>query len=118
MPNAQQAGREDDLDRIFHALSDRTRRQILARLREGEASVGELAEPFSLTTRAISKHIAVLEAAGLVHRSQDAQRRPSRIAPERLQFLDTWLDDYRACWMARFQKMDARLQRKDETNDR
>lgn len=75
----------------------------------GEASVAELAEPFPMTPRAISKHIAVLEDAGLVARSRDAQRRPSRLRPAPLAEVDRWLSDYRAVWMHRFNALDQDL---------
>jgi DNA-binding transcriptional ArsR family regulator len=101
-----------ELDRVFDALSDRTRRAILARLRDGEASVAELAEPFDITVRAVSRHVAVLEAAGLVARSRDAQRRPSRIEPRFLQSIDQWLGDYRSLWSSRFDQLGKRLENK------
>ena len=99
----------DALSSTFAALADPTRRAILARLRSGEASVAELAEPFSMTPRAISKHIKVLETAGLVTRGRDAQRRPSRIRAEPLADIDAWLDDYRRLWTGRFDRMARRL---------
>lgn len=84
----------DQLTRTFAALADPTRRAILTTLRErGEASVAELATPFELTPRAISKHIGVLESAGLVSRGRDAQRRPSRLRVEPLVEVDAWLED-------------------------
>ena len=97
------------LDLAFAALADATRRAILARLLDGEASVAELAAPFALTPRAISKHAGVLEAAGLVARSRDAQRRPSRLRAEPLAGIDRWLDPYRALWNARFDRLERRL---------
>lgn len=97
------------LDLAFAALADATRRAILARLLDGEASVAELAAPFALTPRAISKHVGVLEAAGLVARSRDAQRRPSRLRAEPLAGIDRWLDPYRALWNARFDRLERRL---------
>ena len=100
----------DRLSAIFGALADPTRRAILERLMSGEASVGELAEPFRMTTRAVSKHIAVLEAAGLVTRARDAQRRPSRIRAEPLAEVDEWLQAYRSLWAGRFQRLGERLQ--------
>jgi DNA-binding transcriptional ArsR family regulator len=106
------------LDRVFAALSDSTRRAILARLRNGEASVAELAEPFDMTTRAVSRHIAVLEAAGLVTRSRDAQRRPSRISTAPLEELDRWLGDYRVLWSGRFDKLNERLKDGMRENDK
>ncbi len=104
---------EAQLDRVFGALSDRTRRAILARLRHGEASVAELAEPFDMTVRAVSRHIAVLESAGLVARGRDAQRRPSRIDPRSLEFIDQWLGGYRSLWSARFDQLSKRLENKE-----
>lgn len=100
----------DRLTRTFSALADPTRRAILAALREqGEASVAELAEPFQLTPRAVSKHVSVLEAAGLVTRGRAAQRRPSRLRAEPLAEVDAWLQDYRAVWEHRFMALDADL---------
>lgn len=95
----------DALSLTFAALADPTRRAILAQLRAGDASVAELAAPFALTPRAVSKHIAVLEAAGLVTRARDAQRRPSRIRVEPLAGIDAWLEGYRALWNRRFDRM-------------
>jgi DNA-binding transcriptional ArsR family regulator len=99
----------DHLSTTFAALADPTRRAILARLLKGEASVAELAEPFDMTTRAVSKHIGVLEAAGLVTRGRDAQRRPSHIRAEPLVDVDAWLQSYRRLWSTRFQRLDERL---------
>lgn len=99
----------DPLTLTFSALADPTRRAILARLRSGEASVAELAEPFDMTPRAVSKHIGVLEAAGLVTRGRDAQRRPSRIRAAPLAQVDAWLEDYRALWNQRFDRLERRL---------
>jgi DNA-binding transcriptional ArsR family regulator len=96
---------DDRLSLTFNALADPTRRAILQRLLKGQASVGELAEPFDLSTRAISKHIAVLEAAGLVTRARDAQRRPSRIRAQPLVEIDEWLKVYRCLWVDRFQRL-------------
>ena len=99
----------DHLSTTFAALADPTRRAILQRLLKGEASVAQLAEPFDMTTRAISKHLGVLEAAGLVTRSRDAQRRPSRIRAEPLAEVDAWLENYRRLWYRRFRRLDERL---------
>lgn len=107
---------EPDLDRAFAALSDPTRRAILSRLLDGEASVAELAAPFALTPRAISKHVAVLEEAGLVVRGRDAQRRPSRIRAEPLAGIDRWLDRYRVLWNSRFDRLDRRLKTEEGQN--
>jgi DNA-binding transcriptional ArsR family regulator len=99
----------DHLSTTFAALADPTRRAILERLLKGEASVAQLAEPFEMTTRAVSKHIGVLESAGLVTRSRDAQRRPSRIRAEPLAEIDAWLEHYRRLWHRRFKRLDERL---------
>ena len=99
----------DQLSTTFAALADPTRRAILERLMKGDASVAELAEPFQMTTRAVSKHIGVLETAGLVTRGRDAQRRPSRIRAEPLAEVDAWLEHYRRLWHRRFRRLDERL---------
>jgi DNA-binding transcriptional ArsR family regulator len=106
VPQPISSARADDrLSLTFNALADPTRRAILQRLLKGQASVGELAEPFDLSTRAISKHIAVLEAAGLVTRARDAQRRPSRIRAQPLVEIEEWLKVYRCLWVDRFQRL-------------
>jgi DNA-binding transcriptional ArsR family regulator len=106
VPQPMSSARADDrLSLTFNALADPTRRAILQRLLKGEASVGELAEPFDMSTRAISKHIAVLEAAGLVTRARDAQRRPSQIRAQPLVEIDAWLKVYRCLWIDRFQRL-------------
>jgi DNA-binding transcriptional ArsR family regulator len=97
------------LDATFAALADPTRRAILARLAKGEASVFELAEPFDMSQPAISKHLKVLERAGLVTRGKDAQRRPRRLEAQPLADATEWLEDYRQFWEKRFQKLDALL---------
>ena len=102
---------ETHLDLAFSALADPTRRAILGRLLEGDASVAELAAPFDLSVRAISKHVAVLEAAGLLTKSSLAQKRLSRIQKEPLREIDQWLDGYRALWESRFDKMEDLLRR-------
>jgi DNA-binding transcriptional ArsR family regulator len=99
----------DQLSATFAALADPTRRAILARLLTHEASVVELAKPFHMTTRAVSKHIGVLEAAGLVTRSRDAQRRPSTIRMEPLADIDAWLQTYRRLWKGRFDRLHKHL---------
>lgn len=101
----------DRLSQTFAALADPTRRAILQQLLSGDAAVGELAEPFQISSRAISKHVAVLEAAGLVTRVRDRQRRPSRIRLEPLAEVDEWLSDYRGRWEARFSRINGNLQR-------
>ncbi|MDB4933525.1 MAG: ArsR family transcriptional regulator [Labilithrix sp.] len=99
----------DHLSATFAALADPTRRAILARLTSGEASVNELAEPFDMSLPAISKHLKVLERAGLISRSRDAQRRPRRLEPERLKEIAQWLGTYREFWEASFDRLDAHL---------
>ena len=99
------------LDDTFAALADPTRRAILARLLDGEASVAELAQPFALTVRAISKHVGVLEQAGLVTRSRSAQKHLSRIELRPLRDIDRWLDGYRKLWEGRFDRMEDLLRR-------
>jgi DNA-binding transcriptional ArsR family regulator len=99
----------DRLDATFAALADPTRRAILARLAVGEASVTELAEPFAMSQPAISKHLRVLERAGLISRGQDAQRRPRRLEAKRLAEAAGWLEGYRQFWEKQFQRLDALL---------
>jgi len=98
------------LDATFAALADPTRRAILARLAAGEASVMELAEPFAMTQPAISKHLKVLERAGLISRSQDAQRRPRRLEAKPLREATQWLERYRRFWEASFERLDTLLE--------
>ena len=97
------------LDATFAALADSTRRAILARLASGEASVTELAEPFSMSQPAISKHLKVLERAGLISRGRDAQRRPRRLDAKPLAEANEWLERYRQFWEANFQRLDTLL---------
>jgi DNA-binding transcriptional ArsR family regulator len=97
------------LDATFAALADPTRRAILARLASGEASVTELAEPFDMSQPAISKHLKVLEQAGLITRGRDAQRRPRRLEARPLAEVTEWLEGYRKYWEASFQRLDAVL---------
>jgi DNA-binding transcriptional ArsR family regulator len=97
---------EDRLSETFAALASSTRRAILARLAEGSATVNELAEPFEMTLPAISKHIKVLERAGLVVRGRHAQYRPCALDPAPLEEVSTWADQYRPVWEARFDRMD------------
>src|SRR5216684_5352039 len=103
------------LDATFAALADPTRRAILARLASGEASVTELAKPFAMSQPAISKHLKVLERAGLISRGQDAQRRPRRLEPEPLAEATDWLERYRQAWEHRFQRLDALLDEMKKT---
>jgi DNA-binding transcriptional ArsR family regulator len=100
----------DRLSATFAALADPTRRAILARLASGEATVNELAEPFAMTQPAISKHLKVLERAGLISRERDAQRRPSRLEAKRLAEASAWLDQYRQFWEASFARLDSVLE--------
>jgi DNA-binding transcriptional ArsR family regulator len=100
----------DRLDATFAALADPTRRAILARLASGEASVNELAEPFAMSQPAISKHLKVLERAGLITRGRDAQRRPCRIEAQPLAEANEWLERYRRIWEGNFQRLDALLE--------
>ncbi|MEU6587439.1 metalloregulator ArsR/SmtB family transcription factor [Nocardia sp. NPDC046763] len=102
---------EDQLDSVFAALSDATRRAILARLAEGEATVGELAEPFAMSLPAVSKHLKVLERAGLITRSRDAQWRPCRLQPAPLAAATDWLERYRGFWGDRLDRLDEHLHR-------
>jgi DNA-binding transcriptional ArsR family regulator len=97
---------EDQLDETFAALANATRRAILARLADGAATVNELAEPFAMTLPAISKHIKVLERAGLVVRGRRAQFRPCALDAAPLEEVSTWAEQYRPIWEARFDRMD------------
>jgi len=97
------------LDATFAALADPTRRAILARLASGAASVSELAEPFDISQPAVSKHLKVLERAGLISHGRDAQRRPRRIEPRPLAEASHWLDRYRRLWESNFRRLDAVL---------
>lgn len=99
----------DDLSAKFAALADPTRRAILARLREGEASVNELAEPFDMSLPAVSKHLKVLEKAGLITRGKEAQWRPARLEPTGLKGVAEWLEHYRRYWDSSFDRLDAYL---------
>jgi DNA-binding transcriptional ArsR family regulator len=101
----------DHLSTTFAALADPTRRAILARLTAGEATVTELAEPFDISGPAISRHLKVLERAGLIARGREAQWRPCRLESERLKEVDDWLADYRRFWEDRLDRMGAYLRR-------
>jgi DNA-binding transcriptional ArsR family regulator len=113
--------RDDDrLSQIFAALANSTRRAILARLAEGEATVNELAEPFNMSLPAISKHIRVLERAGLITQGQKAQYRPCNIDVTPLQEISNWTEQYRHIWGTRFEQMDDyidQLNNKERSND-
>jgi DNA-binding transcriptional ArsR family regulator len=109
------------LTTTFAALADPTRRAIIARLAAGEASVTELAEPFAMSQPAISKHLKVLERAGLITRGRDAQRRPCRLAAGRLKEAAEWLADYRRFWEESYERLDellADLKRRDKRHGR
>ncbi|HEY2068460.1 MAG TPA: metalloregulator ArsR/SmtB family transcription factor [Rhizomicrobium sp.] len=100
----------DALSAKFSALADPTRRAILARLAQGETTVSKLAEPFSISGPAISKHLKVLERAGLIARGREAQWRPCRLEPKALRAVDEWLAEYRRLWEERFDRLDDYLQ--------
>ncbi len=111
----------DPLSAAFSALADPTRRAILARLADGEATVNELAEPFEISLPAVSRHLKVLETAGLISRGRDAQWRPCKLEPQALKGIDDWLEFYRRFWDERFDKMDAyiaRLQKQRKKKER
>jgi DNA-binding transcriptional ArsR family regulator len=96
----------DPLSATFAALADPTRRAILARLAQGETSVSELAAPFAISLPAVSRHLKVLEHAGLIRRGREAQWRPCRIEPDALKEVDAWLERYRGFWEERFDRLD------------
>jgi DNA-binding transcriptional ArsR family regulator len=99
------ASADDSLTAVFSALADPTRRAILQRLSRGEATVTELAEPFAMTLPAISKHLKVLERAGLISRGREAQWRPCRLEPKAVQGVTRWLDEYRQYWEESFDRL-------------
>jgi DNA-binding transcriptional ArsR family regulator len=99
----------DPLSTTLAAVADPTRRAILARLRDGAATVNELAAPFAMSVPAISKHLKVLERAGLLTRGRQAQYRPCTLRPEALREVADWIEDYRALWEARLDRMEAYL---------
>jgi DNA-binding transcriptional ArsR family regulator len=101
----------DQLSTTFAALADPTRRAILARLAQGEATVNELAEPFPITLQAVSKHLKVLERAGLIARGRSAQLRPSRLQGEALREVADWVAEYRRFWEDRFDRLDEHLRK-------
>lgn len=110
----------DRLNATFAALADPTRRAILARLALGEASVKELGEPFEMSAPAISKHLKVLEKAGLITRGREAQWRPCKLEPQALKGVDEWLERYRRLWEARFDRLEEylrELQAKEKSDD-
>ena len=104
----------DSLSQTFGALADPTRRAILARLSRGEATVGQLAEPFAMSLPAISRHLKVLERAGLISRGREAQWRPCRLDPAGLKPVDDWLETYRRFWAQSFDRLDDYLQELQE----
>jgi DNA-binding transcriptional ArsR family regulator len=111
----------DRLSSTFAALADPTRRAILARLALGETSVGELAKPFDMSLPAVSKHLKVLERAGLIARGREAQWRPCRIEPKALKAVDDWLEDYRRMWDERLGRLEDylhQLQSKEKKHGR
>lgn len=101
---------DDRLDRAFMALADPVRRAIVARLSRGPATVRELAEPFDITQQAISRHVGVLEAAGLVTRTREAQRRPAHLQPAALEAMTSWIDTHRRLLEQRYRRLDAVLE--------
>ena len=104
----------DQLSRVFAALADPTRRDIVARLTEDDATVGELAAPYDVTVQAVSKHVKVLEDAGLVTRSRDAQRRPVHLESKVFDLMTKWIERYQRQAEERFQRLDALLARMDD----
>jgi DNA-binding transcriptional ArsR family regulator len=106
------------LDATFAALADPTRRAILARLASGEVSVMELAKPFAMSQPAVSRHLKVLERAGLISRGQDAQRRPRRLEAKPLEEASRWLEDYRQFWETSFHRLDSLLEEMKTTRQR
>jgi DNA-binding transcriptional ArsR family regulator len=107
----------DRLSMIFAALADPTRRAILARLAEGDATVGELAEPFDISLPAVSRHLKVLEAAGLISRTRAAQWRSSRLQAAPLREATAWMEDYRRFWDESFDRLDAHLKKIQQEKD-
>ena len=108
----------DPLSLTFAALADPTRRAVLVRLAEGEATVNELAEPFDISLQAVSKHLKVLETAGLISRGRDAQFRPCHLEPEPLEAATDWIAMNRLIWTERFDQLDEHLKRISNTTDR
>ncbi len=107
----------DDLSLTFAALADPTRRAILARLAQGEATVNELAEPFALKLPTVSKHLKVLQKAGLISQGRKAQWRPCRLEPERLKEVADWVEQYRRMWEERFGQLDEYLRDLQENEE-
>jgi DNA-binding transcriptional ArsR family regulator len=107
----------DQLSRVFAALADPTRRDMVARLTDGDATVGDLAAPYAVSIQAVSKHLKVLEEAGLVTRSRDAQRRPVHVEAEVFDLMTKWIERYRQRAEARFQRLDAVLAEMNDTTN-
>jgi DNA-binding transcriptional ArsR family regulator len=105
---------DERLDAVFAALADRTRREIVARLSEGEATVKELAAPHAMSLQAVSQHIGVLERCGLVSRGRQRQTRPCRLEPEALESAMSWIDESRRTWAERMDRLEAHLARLQE----
>src|SRR5215208_3510494 len=105
---------EDQLSRVFAALADPTRRDMVARLAVGDATVGQLAQPYGVSVQAVSKHLRVLEDAGLVSQSRDAQRRPRHLEAEVFDLMTKWIEKYRRQAEERFRRLDAVLESMDE----
>jgi DNA-binding transcriptional ArsR family regulator len=113
--------RDNGLNAVFSALADPTRRAIVERLSRGTATVSELAQPFSMTQPAISKHLKVLERAGLISKGRDAQRRPRQLEPARMKQLSEWIETYRQTMEASYQRLEdylQKLQAKEEPHDK
>ena len=109
---------DERLDAMFAALADRTRRDIVARLSEGEATVKELAAPYAMSLQAVSQHIAVLERSGLVGRSRHRQTRPWRLEPEALEAAVSWIEESRRAWTERMDRLEAHLTRLQDGDQR
>jgi DNA-binding transcriptional ArsR family regulator len=107
----------DILSAVFAALADPTRRAIIARLAEGEASVNELAAPFDMSLPAVSKHLKVLEKAGLISRGKEAQWRPAKLEPMAMKSIADWLEQYRRFWESSFDRLDGYLQKIQKADD-
>ncbi|RNL80957.1 ArsR/SmtB family transcription factor [Nocardioides marmorisolisilvae] len=114
---AQQAAAEDRLSRVFSALADPTRRDIVARLTDGDATVSELGSAYDVSLQAVSKHLKVLEEAGLVTKGRDAQRRPVHLEAEVFDLMTKWIERYRAQAEARYQRLDGVLAEMDSASN-
>src|SRR3954452_20140139 len=109
---------DERLDAMFAALADRTRRNIVARLSEGEATVGELAAPYAMSLQAVSQHIGVLERCGLISRGRHRQTRPCRLEPQALEAAASWLEESRRVWTERMDRLEAHLARLQDGEQR